>query len=432
MVSRVLVLSLIGILLIGCIQTDQQNISKPINTDKPPNDKNITGENTTIEEQNNRTSADYSSQPINSTIEKTVIASYYAWYSNKDLTWAVPKPGSPLADHPLMGSYLSNDPKLIDYELSLAHDSGVDAFGWEWYDPGSALDILLNETMNKIDSSTHYPDFKLVLVYSGAAAGGTTDEKAVEALTYLITEYGQRRPTLKVGNRPVIIIYTPQAKSLDQWESIFAKATQEAGPAIYIAQPDDWGIDIPEYLTVFDTISPYADKYHTNAELTGYYSEVSNIAKPNGKPLIVSTYGGGSRMTKLGFDIIRANGSFIIERYELAQELDADWIQLTSWNEWFESNQVEPSVEYGFEQIRYLREANARFKGTELSSLDGAQLRLDSNRVTNTGTQNLYYINCNGSELIAYMLRPGGSTAVPTCTEVSGYLVNDTKIVAGG
>lgn len=372
---------------------------------------------------------------------KVVVASYYAWYSSKPEMWS----DDVIIDHPLVGPYLSSDPNLIDYEVTLARETGINAFSMELYAVGDELDLRIAQIIDRIENSLRYPDFKIALTYSGAASEETPPsiDEIVNSLSHLVRDYGPRGSVLKVQNKPAIFIYNPQTKTLDEWRNIFLRVSQEAGAALYIAQPDSWGPNLQEHLAVFDSISPYADKYVSDEELENYYSQVARLVKPAGKPLVVTVFGGGSRISKLGFDIDRSEGRYIRKRVDLAKAVNADWIQVTSWNEWFESNQVEPSREYGFDQTRYLREALARFENRSLPSLEGARLRREvagtNVKATNTGTQNLYYITCRrGIEagiMIAYLLRPAGTKEtnlgdVAACQSVTGFLVDGTMVTA--
>jgi hypothetical protein len=45
-----------------------------------------------------------------------------------------------------------------------------------------------------------------------------------------------------------------------------------------------------------------------------------------------------------------------------AIQADPDWVVITSWNEWYEGSEIEPSVEYGKKYLRLTEEFARQFK----------------------------------------------------------------------
>jgi len=60
----------------------------------------------------------------------------------------------------------------------------------------------------------------------------------------------------------------------------------------------------------------------------------------------------------------RRNGGYYIDSWNTALSCNPDWIFVTSWNEWYEASQIEPSVEYGNDYITLTRQQVRRFKGS--------------------------------------------------------------------
>jgi len=230
----------------------------------------------------------------------------------------------------------------------------------------------------------------------------------------------------------------------DRWRATLDAVTEECGAAWYIAMPDGWDLDLG-YLSVFDSVVPYMDRYYKDDHLLKSYARVAERVRSAGKPSIATVIGGGSHVRKLGFDIDRSGGKYIRQRFDLAQRIKADWVAITSWNEWFESNQIEPSREYGFEGIKYTRELSAAFKGVRLAPLEGAALSFACRQsgstkeitVTNTGRQNVYFVTCRKGQAIrsriAYVLHPGEHETVPVegaGDEGMGYLADGSEVRA--
>ncbi|RLE58840.1 MAG: hypothetical protein DRN53_07805, partial [Thermoprotei archaeon] len=58
----------------------------------------------------------------------------------------------------------------------------------------------------------------------------------------------------------------------------------------------------------------------------------------------------------------RQDGRYYIDSWNTALKHDPDWIFITSWNEWYENSQIEPSVEYGTMYLFLTKQQVMRFK----------------------------------------------------------------------
>ena len=48
-----------------------------------------------------------------------------------------------------------------------------------------------------------------------------------------------------------------------------------------------------------------------------------------------------------GIIVPRKNGQFYQDQWQIVAETRPDWLLITSWNEWHEGSEIEPTVEYG-------------------------------------------------------------------------------------
>jgi len=372
--------------------------------------------------------------------DRLVLAYHYPWYGYKE-----PKEWdkqATVADHPLLGPYRSADAKLIDFQCSLARDAEIDGFIVSWSGPEGTPGKIFEQMLDQLGKSLPLR-FRLCLCVEHVANAPRMPAAKVQlALAYVLKHYGRHPAYLRVGGKPLVFVYSAQLMGWADWRKSVAAVTGEEGPAWYVAAPDGWDIDL-EYLSAFHSIVPYADKYYTDEALRKNYQRVAKRVRPRGGPLIVAAIGGGSRVQKLGFDIDRSQGRYLRQRFQLARELEADWVTITSWNEWFEAMQIEPSREYGFEQIRHVREQAAAFHGRSLAALAGAALgvaqRLADRKteltVCNTGRHNLYAVTAmaGGKKrgLVAYVLHPGESAVAAmegASDQVLGFLVDGTTV----
>jgi hypothetical protein len=358
--------------------------------------------------------------------DKIALASYYGWYS-KNPAWGE----LTNAEHPLAGSYDPADDKTIDYQLTLATDVGLDGFVFSWNGINNANDKVFVKMLAQIETSSEYPSFKIAPLYENINFEAKGPDKTfINELSYLINLSQTHPAFLKLNGRPVIFVYNPQAIDLNRWQKILGEVKANAGEAYYVAMPDNWEVT-DDYLKYFQTITTYADKYISLDELAAHYADLQK----QGRPLIATLFGGTSRLKKNGFDIDRSHGQYLRTRYEIAQKNQANWLYFTSWNEWYEFNQIEPSRETKFETAKYVREILAEFKNLSLKDASAKWIvskGASQTQIKNEGPGNIYYVRCglqDKSLLLSLVLKAGQSqTYNYTCYNVSAYLLNNERL----
>jgi hypothetical protein len=324
-------------------------------------------------------------------------------------------------------------PDFIDFHVSLARDTGIDGFIVSWSGPRSMPDTIFRRMLDQGEKA--HRGFRLCVLYENIASNPNLSvEKVYAELAYVMKEYAHRRTYLRVDGNPVLFVYNPQSWPAERWRGVLSTLKKDYGSLLAVAVPDGWDFDTG-YLSVFDSVVPYADKYYTDEALRDAYSRAAARLRPAHKPVIVAAIGGGSRIRKLGFDMDRSEGRYLRRRLTLAQAVGADWMTLTSWNEWYEGMQIEPSREYGFEGVKYVRETAAAFTGKALASVERALLSASVNAtggrrewtVSNTGRCNIYAVTAGagGKRVpVAYVLHPGEKVRVRVDSdveEVSGF-----------
>jgi hypothetical protein len=65
---------------------------------------------------------------------------------------------------------------------------------------------------------------------------------------------------------------------------------------------------------------------------------------------------------RVGRQVARANGQVYDAQWDAAVTSGADWVVVTSWNEWWENTQIEPGVRYGTVFLDRTRAWAAAFK----------------------------------------------------------------------
>ncbi len=357
--------------------------------------------------------------------DKIALASFYGWYY-KDPAWAETTD----AEHPLAGSYYPTDDDVIDYQLTLATDVGLDAFLYSWNGTKNPSNEALIKMINKIETTDKLSNFKIALLYENINFNFEGPNKPfIDELSYLIKLSKDHPALMTINDLPIIFVYNAQGIPVSRWDEILSKVKTSVGEAYLIAMPDNWEVT-DDYFKYFQTITTYADKYFDLGSISDRYE----ILNDKDKPLIATLIGGSSHVKNKGYDFDRVNGKYLFERYEVAKKNNADWLYVTSWNEWFEFNTIEPSREYKFETAKYLREILENFKDKTFSEAT-ANWTVSSGsqtQIKNDGPGNIYYVRCgmqDRSLLLSYVIKAGEvGTFNQSCPEVSGWLLNNTKL----
>jgi len=63
-----------------------------------------------------------------------------------------------------------------------------------------------------------------------------------------------------------------------------------------------------------------------------------------------------------GLVVQRHDGKLYEQTWEMAIALKPHWVLITSFNEWHEGSEIEPSVEYGDQYIQLTRKWSDKFK----------------------------------------------------------------------
>ncbi|MBD3351599.1 MAG: hypothetical protein GF364_08950 [Candidatus Lokiarchaeota archaeon] len=331
--------------------------------------------------------------------EKRVCAFYYTWYANttvfpnehpknNDIYEHWNKSAAPfdpyedlmITHHPNMG-FLTTDPilydsadeNLIEYHLALAQEMQIDTFITTWWGENNSIDtnfdLLLNVTSQEGYAMEH-------TIYFESAQGkyDLTNPACVENICYdikyVLDSYGQHENYLKIGGRPVIFAFNVySAASAKNWTSAIDKLNREGYYPYLIA---DIGYQAPigqQELDMFDGIhlynpsQPYLEDFNeavNDIVDLQFYACLNNM-------LFCATVLPGYNDTALNKpDPVpvypRSGGETYNRTWDAALELEPDWILITSFNEWHEGTEIEPSIQHSNQYIEITKNYVEIFK----------------------------------------------------------------------
>jgi glycoprotein endo-alpha-1,2-mannosidase len=313
----------------------------------------------------------------------TIGAYYYAWYGPGGRQWDRGYVRAQLdpPEQPLLGEYDSRDPAVIAQHYAWAHAYGVDVFFASWTGPGSyddstiRSDLLSSPARGPTQISILYESLQRLPVGSDhrihidAAAIATL----VSDFDYLAQTYLTQPGYYRIDGRPVVVVYASRIFRDQVAEAIHAvRAHLEALYGIdpyLIGDEVDWDL-APNAgrIKLYDAITGYTLYSRTQRagwpNATGYLSKIGRrmrefraAAAAAGVGFVPGATAGvddlGERPALNNHVLPRALGpgaapdSVFTSSLALAGQLvdpSLDLLTVTSWNEWNEDTQIEPTA----------------------------------------------------------------------------------------
>jgi glycoprotein endo-alpha-1,2-mannosidase len=292
-----------------------------------------------------------------------VLAFYYSWYGNPAVSghWVHWKNVDPAkqriensTDYPAYNAYDSHDPAILDRQAAAARAAGVTGFIASWWGQGSFEDhgvpLLLDAAAKHgLAVSAYYEKIP------GEDAPARV-KAAIGDLDYLLSHYAAHKAWLRAAGKPIVFVYTRAIHQLSpaEWREVIAQVHRDnPGGVALVADSLE-----ASFVAAFDGASTYNITRQTQHKTPPQIRDWARVAYPR----LVAAAGPGkiSTVTVIpGYDdskVGRPPPRPVTERWggetyrALWQEAVAahsDYVLITSWNEWHEGSEIEPSVEYG-------------------------------------------------------------------------------------
>lgn len=286
-----------------------------------------------------------------------VLAFYYAWFDQN--TWS----SGQTTDTPAE-PYVSADRATIERQVAQAQGAGIDAFVQSWYGPqeGGNQTETNFQTLLEVAGATGFQaavHFETTGPFFGDAGAVTN------ALATLLATHARHPAYLRYQGKPVIFFWRQQRFSVDQWAAIRNQVDPDR-TSYWIAE----GTDL-SFQSIFDGHHLYNIAWAASPadQLARWGDRVRNYELQNGVDrLWVATAMPGYNDTNLPrgetFAIPRRNGDYFRETWRGAVASQPDLVIITSFNEWLEGTQLEPSVTYGNLYLDVTRELVTALRGS--------------------------------------------------------------------
>ena len=306
-----------------------------------------------------------------------VLAFYYPWYGSKEFhkRWVhwdrVDTQTNDIASsthYPLLGAYDSYDTKIIDNHFEMAKGCGIDGMIASWW----GVKDYTDKPMPLILDRAKLKGLE-VTVYFEAVRGKTTEQKVkntVKDLSYVVDSYGSHPAFLKVDGKPVIFIYgrAMGQATLSEWSQIIAEMNKKYPKGVALIA-DGFGGDVAKVfdgMHIYNAVGLAAGKKpeDIDAATRSVFGGWVSLSRKESRICCVDIIPGydDTKIRKPGLKAERLDGQTYNIMWKNAIASDPDWILITTWNEWHEGSEIEPSVEFGDAYIKITAEYAPAFK----------------------------------------------------------------------
>ncbi len=294
--------------------------------------------------------------PQSHVFPRLVLAFYYPWY---DLdSWSSPV----LEDHPLFPDS-SGDTEAISRHVNWAQQYGIHGFISSWWGSGNYRDANFAKLLTAAEGS----DFRATIYFETLGERFRTAQDVTHQLEYVLDSYSDHPNFLRYRGRPVVFLYAvehvarnPGQTPLQTWQAILDQIRADGYDAVWLGQTFD-----PSYLEVFDGLHAYGfyapDMAEVYSSVSGQVRTYQFLQDPNAERKIWAP----AVMPGYDDDLLGRPGSWYLDRaggdaygftFQAAIQSQADWIVITSFNEWWEHTHIEPSEQHGFTYLELTQE----------------------------------------------------------------------------
>jgi hypothetical protein len=309
-------------------------------------------------------------------VPKKVLAFYYPWYGTPEFSgrWyhykgldLRRKTIANFTHYPSVGPFDSNDPEVVARHMQTARNAGIDGFIVSWWGQESfedkAMPLILSEAAKKsIEISICYEIVSKPVSPKNAAAD----------LRYILNTYGSHKAFQKLNGKPVVFIYARAINQLkhDKWASILNDADRNfKGGFVAIGHgfARRWAM-IFDGIHIYNCARYFSEKPLEKAinDLKRLYNNAISLSDSFNRLSAITVIPGydDTKIRNPGLKVQRLDGDLYRKMWELAINLNPNWVLITSFNEWHEGSEIDISSEHRDLYLKITGEYSFRFKSS--------------------------------------------------------------------
>lgn len=297
-------------------------------------------------------------RPVSTT--RHVLAAYYPWYNSSTFSsppvlngftesWWPDVPRAP---------YDTTSASSVDAQVAEAAAKGIDGFVLEFN--GDPTLAARNQLVTAAAESRHR--FYVAPMVDLAYLPGLASTFSLQDQAHYISQWTAEalattkgRVQLTQSGRPVVFYYDTAAMSPSAWVLAESQLSQAGEMPYAIGDATGATYGMPGLFSYSpNSVSNDADLpafYEQLQQAARFDSAVGNISEP--QQLLVAPVSPGMNNTEetlpwnSRIDVWRAGGIRYDDTWSSALALRPDWVLVTTWNEWYESTGIAPSLNAG-------------------------------------------------------------------------------------
>lgn len=294
---------------------------------------------------------------------RLVLAHFYPWYDRS--TWSNPQ----LLDRPAH-PYSTDDPADVANELKNARLAGLDGLVVSWMGKDFQGGWNHRRSLLVLDAAQNV-GLKVSTLLETTVANPQHEQTGVPAdpntvftwLRDIVDSYASHPAYLQVDGRPVIFVFSGARLKPAQWTEIVARLRATGRNPLLIGEStrsawlDPFAGEF-HYASNQFSVSEFLDFDHDQSLRVRTYHLLRSTNGP--RRIWASTVSPGYDDTRLTDGRIprvtdRAGAAYYDAQWTTALATGPDWILVTSWNEWWENTEIEPSERYSDQYVRRTR-----------------------------------------------------------------------------
>jgi len=266
--------------------------------------------------------------------------------------------------YPVGGPYDSRDPARIRGQLVQAREAGLDGLLVSWWGRESEEALGL-DTLFPYASEAGLlvaPYYETGGLWPRGAAGVAAD------LESLLDRHGREAAWLRVDGVPVVFLYAAHRLRPAAWDAVRARLAARGRRVFLVAEAPspEWLAARPDWLGRFDALHTYTPIVFIarGRDLRAVDRSFTDLARQAGRSFVPAVAPGfDDRQVRVpGTVVDRAGGSTYDQTWEAALSTNPTWVLVSSWNEWHEGSEIEPSLEEGRRYLDATRGWADRFR----------------------------------------------------------------------
>jgi glycoprotein endo-alpha-1,2-mannosidase len=198
----------------------------------------------------------------------------------------------------------------------------------------------------------------LVTIYHEIAE---SPAQIVSDVSTLVSRHGGSPAFLSIDGEPVLFFYVRVAEkfTIEEWQGVFAALAARGQSVFAIGDRLD-----PAYVAAFQGLHAYNPVGMALEETAKQYASTSLAARLQGALFAATVIPGYEEgyPGATGPVVPRSGGATYSAYWDVARGSKPQWILVTSWNEWHEGSEIEPSIEFGAACIEWTTEEAARWR----------------------------------------------------------------------